>query len=154
MENKLITTINEALAATERCNDTCARRFLMENIRRLSYLLKKALAVLEEKPQYVYIVEKVDDPYNASGSTHKTILTTTDKQLAHETLVKEIRNYIESWHEGDGNELRTKEEYFTEGFVKSVTDKDDYNFPFIIEDWILDENLIFVEFSIVKSKLD
>lgn len=109
------------------------------------------------KPQeiderYIYIVSSYWAP-DIGMAESNLIVATHDSQEAHDVLVREVRDYIMSWHEGDNVECRTKESYFNDGFTKDGTAYCLSDQPCKVERWVLEESDTYMEFSITRMRI-
>lgn len=110
--------------------------------------IKTALASICA-PKYVYLVTSTWMP--DIGTPEFNLIASFSKQgKAHDALVREVHDYIESWHEGDEVEHRTKESYFKDGFTKDGTVYCLCDEPSKIERWVLEESDTFMEFAITR----
>ena len=152
MEETTIKIGREAIQTASLCNRTSSRHFLLENIRRLSYILKKAIDSLEEKkanPGPMYILSSSDEgrDYHAENSI---LAATPNREKAHQLLVEKVTDYIDSWHQGDDIEHRTKESYLEDGFVEHNQFTEEKNEPVLVEEWRLDESDTYVSFCVTR----
>jgi heme oxygenase len=152
MEDKIINLGKEVIHTATLCNETGSRHFLMENIRRLSYVLKRAIESIEAKkvqPEQMYILSSSDEgrDYHAENSI---LAATPNREKAHQLLVEKVMDYIDSWHQGDDIEHRTKESYLEDGFVEHNQFTKEKNEPVLVEEWRLDESDTYVSFCVTR----
>jgi len=80
------------------------------------------------------------------GSTD--ILLVTDSNFkADETIEKEVRNYIDTWHQGDDAEPKSVEQYYADGWTEPLKEKHQ------VRRWVLDEDDWYVEYAIVRMPI-
>lgn len=93
-----------------------------------------------------------DRPSPGEGCACRLISVTGDPDRAHRLLVEEVAKYIDSWHQGDGDELYSRNEYFERGFVSSAPASRPDG-PSEVEKWVLDEDDTYVEYLVTRLTL-
>lgn len=109
------------------------------------------LKIKMRQSRFVYVLSSNIDARDAYNDVEIRAVVRS-RAKAHRLLVKNIKDYINSWHEGDDAESRTKESYFKEGFAELQAPPEDYGSPVIVEAWYLNESDTFVQYAITRLR--
>lgn len=126
--------------------------FLMENIRRLVFLLKKAVEALKGEggtPRFEFVLSYTEEGRDSYPDTN-ILAVTGSREKGHQLLVDKVKEYIDSWHEGDDLEHRTKESYLKDGFAELNQFPEVKDNPVLVEAWYLNESDTFVSYLLTR----
>ena len=87
---------------------------------------------------------------NIRHAENSILAATPNREKAHQLLVEKVTDYIDSWHQGDDIEHRTKESYLEDGFVEHNQFTEEKNEPVLVEEWRLDESDTYVSFCVTR----
>lgn len=124
----------------------------MENIRRLVYLLKKAVEALKGEggnPRFEFVLSYTEEGRDSYPDTN-ILAVTGSREKGHQLLVDKAKEYIDSWHEGDDVEHRTKESYLKDGFAELNQFPEVKDNPVLVEAWYLNESDTFVSYLLTR----